>query len=95
LTLPGLSVLNKLEILFSKKTRQEAQTLLNQIAQTRNTLKDQESGTMAMTSGETPTVEMEVINIVTETSSQAAKNNADMGAEGLNNNKISKKNTSS
>jgi len=50
---------------------------------------------MPMTSGETPTVEMEVINIVTETSSQAAKNNADMEAEGLNINKISKKNTSS
>jgi hypothetical protein len=55
------------------------------------TLKDQENGSMPMKSDETPTVEMEeVINIVTETRSQAAKNNADMSAVGLNINKLSK-----
>lgn len=52
------------------QTRQEAQTLLNQIAQTRNSMKEQEAVASAI--NDTPvvasnTVEMEVINIVSET----------------------------
>jgi len=45
---------------------------------------------MPIINSEIPTVEMEVINIVTETSSEAVKNNANMEAEELNINKISK-----
>ncbi len=61
------------------KTRQEAQSLLNQIAQTRNTLKEQELAATAatVTTAETNivnTVEMEVVNVASETGANESIN---------------------
>lgn len=68
------------------QTRQEAQTLLNQIAQTRNSMKEQEAVASAII--DTPivasnTVEMEVINIVSETPTTGDDNKANPADIGI------------
>lgn len=59
------------------ETRQEAQSLLNQIAQTRNSIKEQESAPLSDTPKVAPistTVEMEVINIISNAANDTERN---------------------